>query len=193
MAIECYEQLGLDEVRFIPLYSPPHRQQPFATAKQRLTMLELAIKNINGFVIDECELQRQEISYTIDTVKFIREKTGNTSLCLLLGTDAFNTLNTWRDWQSLLDFVHIIIAERPDTRKQTQNPELIRYLEEYKTNQIDTLNKQSAGKIIKIEIPILDISATRIRDIFRNRGNPAYLLPDNVINYIYSNNIYQTD
>lgn len=192
LAIECYERLDLGEVRFIPLNSPPHRNKPFASPEQRLAMLKLAIKNIHGLVIDEWELQRQEISYTIDTVKFAREKSGNTPICLLVGTDAFNTLHTWHDWKSLLDYVHIVIAERRGNQDRQQIPELIQLLANHKTDHADILKKEPAGKIFEIEIPLLDISATQIREILKIKGNPEFLLPGEVIRYIHNNNIYQT-
>ena len=191
MAIECYERLGLAEVRFIPLHTPPHRQKPYASPAQRLAMLDLAIKDRNGFTIDECELQSEEISYTIDTVKSIREKETSTPLCLLMGADAFNTLPTWKDWESLPDYVHIVIAERAGQQPRTLNPELTRLLANHRTDRANDLNKQPAGKIFEVVMPILDISATQIRETFYNKGNPSFLLPDSVINYIHAHNIYQ--
>lgn len=191
MAIECYEQLGLEEVRFIPLKTPPHRQKPVANPELRLAMLNLAINNIRGLTIDKCELQREDVSYTIDTVKLIRAQIEDTPLCLLLGTDAFRWLYTWKNWESLLDFVHIVVAERLGQQPGTLNPELTQLLANHKTDQVDDLKNRPAGKIFEIRIPSLDISATRIREIFKNNENPAFLLPDEVINYIYTNNIYQ--
>lgn len=192
MAMECYERLALSEMRFIPLHTPPHRQQPFTSPEHRLAMLELAINNIEVLKIDQCELRRRKVSYTIDTVKLIRAKEGETPLCLLMGSDAFNTLPGWRDWQSLLDYVHIVIAERYGSREQPLDPALARLMDKYQTDNAENLNRQSAGKIFELHMPILDISATQIRDIFRRKNSPAFLLPDKVIDYIYSHNIYQT-
>lgn len=192
LAIECHERIDLQEVRLIPLYSPPHRQQTVATPEQRLAMLEIALRDLHGLVIDDCELRRNEVSYTIDTVSKLRQTTGNTPLCLLMGTDAFCALHTWRRWQELLDFVHIVIAQRPGIRIEPEAAELTGMLDKHGTDDISALHKSPAGKIFGIHMPLLDISATQLRNIFSEKRSPAFLLPDGVIDYINTNHIYQT-
>ncbi|MGH8120697.1 MAG: nicotinate (nicotinamide) nucleotide adenylyltransferase, partial [Gammaproteobacteria bacterium] len=113
LAIECCERLALAEVRLVPLRVPPHRKPPRASPEHRLAMLKLAAENKNNLIVDDSELRRKTISYTIDTVSTLRKSSGRTPLCLLLGTDAFNMLHTWHRWQALLDYVHVVIAERP--------------------------------------------------------------------------------
>ncbi len=122
LAIEFYEQLDLAELKIIPLHIPPHRESPLADSGQRLNMLQLAIENIDGLVIDDCELQRKTTSYTIDTISLVKEKTGDTPVCLLMGYDAFAKIYTWHRWEELLEYVHLVIADRPrnNTKEYTQ-------------------------------------------------------------------------
>lgn len=192
MALECYERLDLREVRLIPLHTPPHRHLPVASPEQRLAMLEIATSNLRGLTVDDCELRRKNISYTIDTLKLIRQQVGNTPLCLLIGTDAFKTLDTWHHWQALLEQTHIVIAERPGSPVKPESSELAELLKQHGTGDMSQLHELPSGRIYEVIMPLLDISATRIRDIFHAKRNPAFLLPDEVIDFIYTNNIYQT-
>jgi nicotinate-nucleotide adenylyltransferase len=192
MALECYERLNLSEVRLIPLHTPPHRHLPVATPEQRLAMLELAISNLKGLTVDDCELRRKNISYTIDTLKMIRQQVNKMPICLLVGADAFKSLNTWHNWQDLLKQAHIVIAERPGSTIKPESTEMTDLLAQHGTSDLSQLHKLPYGRIYEINMPLLDISSTQIRDILHVKRNPDFLLPDEVIDFIYTNNIYQT-
>lgn len=190
MAIECLERLAFAEARLVPLYSPPHRRPPLAAPEHRLAMLKIAVGTADKLIVDDCELQRQSISYTIDTVSALREKFNNTPVCLLMGTDAFNTLHTWHRWRSLLDHVHIVVAERPGVTLKPEHAELNTVLDKHVVSDATILHTTRGGRIFRLQIPWLDISATRIRDMLRMHHNPAYLLPDGVIDYIHAHHLY---
>lgn len=190
MAIECYEKLELEEVRLIPLHTPPHRLEPAATPEQRYKMLEMATKKLDGLIVDDCELIKGGISYTIETIHMMRKKFNGTSLCLLMGADAFNSMHTWYQWKDLLTFVHIVIAERPGNATNPDYPDLKNLLVKHQTGIISNLYDLPFGKIFEITMPLLDISSTQIRNIFLTKKNPAMLLPENIIEYIEANHIY---
>jgi len=190
LAIECIERLALAEVRLIPLRMPPHRKPPQAAPEHRLAMLKLATETASNLVVDDSELQRPGISYTIDTVSALRKKSGRIPLCLLLGTDAFNMLHTWHRWQSLLDHVHFVIAERPGVVCKPENAELNTVLDKHSARDASILHTKENGSIFRVQIPWLDISATRIRDMLRMGHNPSFLLPDAVIEYIRTHRLY---
>jgi nicotinate-nucleotide adenylyltransferase len=189
LAIECYEKLDLQEVRLIPLHTPPHRNLTVATPGQRLDMLRIAVEGIAGLKVDDCELQRGNVSYTIDTVSTIRKNSGTVPLCLLMGADALNTLHTWRRWQELLDYVHFVIAGRTGNSKP-ENGETETILRKHAAKTISELSRQPCGKTFGLTIPLLDISATQIRATLLEGRNPAGLLPEPVIHYIHKNKIY---
>ena len=191
MAIECYERLGLEEVRLVPLHTPPHRSEPVASPEQRHKMLEKATQKLDVLKVDDCELTKGGISYTIETVKTMRKKFNGKSLCLLMGTDAFNSMYTWYQWKDLLNFVHIVIAERPGNTTRPDNPELQDLLVSRQACNLTSLYDSPSGKIFEITIPLLDISSSQIRNIFLSKKNPAMLLPDNIIEYIETNHIYE--
>ena len=190
LAIECLERLALAEVHLVPLHAPPHRPAPRTAPEHRLSMLRIAAGSVGNLKVDDCELQRKGISYTIDTVSKLREKYKTTPLCLLMGADAFNTLHTWHRWESLLDYIHLVIAERPGATPTPEHAGLKTLLDQKAINDATALHTTCNGNIFRLQIPWLDISATRIREMLRMYHNPAYLLPDKVIAYIQTHHLY---
>jgi len=191
LALEVRQQLGLEQVRLTPLYKPPHRDAPVANAEQRLRMLQLATQDTDGLVIDDCELGRAGTSYTIDTVRLLRDNYPQQSLCLIIGADQFQKLDSWREWARLTDYVHIIVVDRPGLNTGLAAPALTEFYNDRLVVETSTVSNTSAGAILKISAPLLDISSTRIRSLVHSRNSIKYLLPDAVIHYIEKQNLYQ--
>ncbi len=105
--------LNLAEIRFVPCRIPVHRAAPSITAEQRFDLVRLATAEQPGFVADDRELRRAGPSYMVDTLASLREEVGGVPLCLIVGTDAFRELHTWRRWQELTDLAHIVVMQRP--------------------------------------------------------------------------------
>ena len=91
-ALEVRQQLGLEQLRFIPAGNPPHKEGPRVSATDRVNMLELAIGGSPSVVIDERETQRLKPSYTIDTLLELQQELPQASLTLIIGTDQFLSL-----------------------------------------------------------------------------------------------------
>ena len=193
LAIECREKLSLHRVHLVPLGKPPHREPPHASTDHRLQMLQLATRGIEGLKVDEHELSRGGVSYTIDTVRQLRMDMPDTPLCLITGRDAFNAIHTWREWQSIPDYVHIIVVGRPGHTPEPESVEIRSFLAQHRVTDLCIRGDALAGHIYEIEIPELDISATRIRQIIRKGNNPRGLLPESVVEFIYKNRIYPVD
>ena len=189
LAVEVYQSLDLAEIRLIPVHTPPHRQPPVASAKQRLAMLRIAVEGSAGLVVDEREVTRGNTSYTIDTLKSLRAEMGNISLCLIMGMDAFQSLNTWHDWISIPDYTHIILADRTDDDAVFENAE-IRDFYSRRIHHNESALRSGAGKILKIDVPVLEISASRIRALCSMEKDAKYLLPDGVMDYIKQEALY---
>ncbi|MCH8261993.1 MAG: nicotinate-nucleotide adenylyltransferase [Proteobacteria bacterium] len=191
LATTFLEQLKLAEVLFVPLNNPPHRPAPLASPEQRLEMLKLAVENHPHLKIDDCELQRGGVSYTIDTLRRIRKITDETPLCLIMGMENFKTLNSWRQWQSLLDYAHIVIANRPVDGDELKDDEIKIFMDNFITKSVTNLHDQAAGHIISLDIPMLDISSTQIRNIFQSGQETESLLPDKVLDFIHTHHLYK--
>lgn len=189
-ALDVVEYLDLDQLRLIPCAVPPHREQPVATAAQRRTMLELAIKNHPKLVVDDRELYRDGPSYSVDTLLSLREEFPDNPLFLLMGSDAFLTLPTWSRWQQLLELAHIVVMQRPD--EALDLPEELAAL--YQQHQAHAKDKDlAAGKIWTVPVTQLAISATTIREALLAHKDVRYLLPDAVISLIEQLGLYQTN
>jgi nicotinate-nucleotide adenylyltransferase len=185
-AVEVKELFDLQELRLLPSFQPPHRLRPGALPEMRLQMLQLAIKNQSGLQVDTREFEREGPSYMVDTLQSLRAE-GNNKLFLFVGADAFSGLTGWRRWQSLFDYAHLVVMNRPES----QSVILPEFLKQRLVNSRDELKQYAFGKLYFQNVTQLDISASKIRGIFAEKRNPAYLLPNEVINYIQQNKLYQ--
>ncbi|MFI3187531.1 MAG: nicotinate-nucleotide adenylyltransferase [Methylococcaceae bacterium] len=192
-ALEVKDSFGLDEVRLIPCANPPHRELPAVTAAMRLQMLELAIKNQPGLTIDTRELDRHTLSeltpsYMVDTLKSLRQDFKDESLLLFIGSDAFEHLTGWHQWQQLFDYAHLVVLTRPGFEIQGLDD----FFRARLAKNIKALAQQPAGKLFFSAVTQLDISATAIRSMIAKKQNPGFLLPDAVIEYIKQHRLYET-
>jgi nicotinate-nucleotide adenylyltransferase len=187
-ALEVMEIFGLTEVRLIPSANPPHRAQPAAAAHMRRRMVELAIKNQPDLICDTRELDRGGDSYMVDTLKSLRQEFPDQSLLLFIGSDTFNDLTGWYQWQQLFDYAHIVVLTRPGFALQ----ELDDFFKARLVGEEQNLSKKLAGTLVFSQVTQLDISATTIRRIIAKKQNPGFLLPDAVIAYIKQNMLYET-
>lgn len=189
-ALEVQQALGLNEVRFIPAGQPPHRETPYASTPQRLSMLRAAIEDQPGFVVDERELRREGPSYMVDTLASLREEVGQTPLCLILGYDAFLGLPGWHQWNSLIELAHLVITHRPGWNHDELDDALQSLVKQCET-EVERLSEQAAGGLLFVPVTQLDISATIIREQIRAGQDIRYLLPDTVYRIIREQKLYR--
>ena len=191
-ALEAYQSLGLQELRFIPCGEPPHREQPQATSQQRLIMARAAIAGQPGFMVDDRELRRDGPSYMADTLHSLREELGGqVPLCLILGLDAFLGLESWYRWESLFDYAHLAVTHRPgwSLHELPGESQLAQQVRERHTHT-SQLGEHAAGKITFLSVTQLDISASGIRQELAAGRDVRYLLPDSVQELIIMQHIY---
>lgn len=188
-AVEVREQLGLAEVRLVPSASPPHRAAPRASAEHRLAMLERALDGVPYLRADDRELRREGPSYMVDTLASFREEEPGRPLCLVIGQDAANGLDTWHRWRELFDLAHLVIMRRPDARADYA-AELAGEVTRRETRSPGELLGRPAGGCIALPVTPLDISATAIRGLVAAGRSPAFLTPDPVIDYMRREGLY---
>ena len=170
LASEILLKANLDTILFIPCYQSAYGKEIIATPNQRLAMLKLAILENPKFSIDDREIKRKNISYTIDTIKSLHDEFPNSTLHLIMGFDALLQFKNWRDWQGILKLANLIVADRPDV-----------------VGSFDKI-KDLPKNIIKINP--LPISATKIRTLIKTGESAKHLLPEKVWRYIIENNLY---
>lgn len=176
--LDVKQALGLDRVLFLPNRSLPGRAQPLLSAEQRKVLLELALRSTPGLEMDARELEREGMSFMIDTLLSLREDYPDDSLCLILGMDAFSELYLWHEWQKILDLCHILVTSRPGFSW----PEALEMkpLEQHKVEDADPLKAVKAGKILLQSVTQLDISSSYIREQIQGGYDIRYLLPEDV-------------
>ncbi|BAV33054.1 nicotinic acid mononucleotide adenylyltransferase [Sulfuricaulis limicola] len=188
-AQEVLRALDLAEVRVVPAANPPHRRAPLATAVQRLRMAELAVGEFPGLRVDDREIKRGGPSYTVLTLASLREELGDRPLCLLLGLDAFEGLESWHQWQRLPELAHIVVMTRPGWSLPAAE-DLPTWARGRLAPAAGDLALASAGKLYFQTVTPQDISATRIREAIARSEPVDGLLPPAVLGYLRANRIY---
>jgi nicotinate-nucleotide adenylyltransferase len=189
LAVEMQEQLGLDTVRLIPAGTPPHRAPPSACAKARLHMLEAAVKGTAELCVDAREFERDDKSYMVDTLRSLQQSFPEHALCLILGMDAFCGLESWYQWQRLLQLAHLGVADRPGTQLPKEG-QVASLLAGARIDDPADLRRHKAGGVVLRNIPAIDISASQIRALIARGRSARYLVPDSVFDIIMTDGIY---
>jgi nicotinate-nucleotide adenylyltransferase len=186
------QEICLEKVILLPNNVPPHRAQPEASAAQRLKMVQLAVAGNSLFSVDDRELQRDTPSYTIETLETLRKERGTDhALAFIIGQDSLLTLYKWHRWQSLLDVCHLVVLARPGYPRQLATPELQRWYDAHKIEDASRLRQYPQGFIYQANTPLLDISATEIRQRRHEGRDCSDLLPFSVERYIESQGLYR--
>ncbi len=180
LADSAREELGLEKVIFVPaLQSPLKGHLPLMTAKDRLSMIQLAIEDNQYFTFSEVELKRKPPSYTIDTLLFFRQVFPEHMLYLLMGQDSLSEFIYWHQFQKILQLVRIAVGARPGFTKTLPHP-----LQEYKDQ-----STKSQGVFFFRNL-MVDISSSEIRKRIKQGQSVRYFLPPKVYNYIIERKIY---
>ncbi len=189
-AQEVLRALSLTEIRFIPAANPPHRKPPLATPVQRLKMVQLAVAGIARFSVDDRELKRGGVSYTVLTLQSLREEWGQEPLCLLMGLDAFEKIETWHQWQTLFELAHVVVMTRPGWDIPGKNS-LPAWALGRIVNHAMQLTQTKAGHIYFQTVQPQDISASQLRAAIAQGESVTDKLPPAVLEYIHANRIYR--
>lgn len=192
-ALELHETLGLDSLLWIPTGEPAHREAALASGEQRVTMLELAIAGMPGWQVDRRELQRKGPAYMVDTLGELRSELGtDIPLCLLMGMDALAGLESWHRWQQLFELAHLVVSHRPgiELAGSGRSEALAAEIRHRQVEDIGPLQKSPAGALYFQPVSQLEISSTHIRALLAAGRDPRYLLPEKVLEFIRSNDLY---
>ncbi len=161
-------------------------------ANHRLKMLELAVQDYAGLVeIDDRELHREGVSYSIDSVQEIRAENPDVDLYLILGMDTFETFDQWKDYEKLLEQCHLVVASRPGIARPFSKDEMPSGLRPLISAFDGDCAVLEAGKSIEfIKIGNLPFSSTEVRKKLKTGQNVDKYLDIRVEEYIKQNNLY---
>ena len=195
IAAEVRASLGVPEVLLVPAADPPHRPPPGAGAADRVAMLELAIAGFGGLGIDLHEIERGGKSYTVDTLRQLRDEWPSRPLAWVVGADAFLGLLCWHRYRELFDLAHLVVVARPGLDLSASlDGELAQCWRARATTDPAAIARQVAGAIVTVETSPNPISATAIRAALARSPIDAValsrLLPTAVLTYIESHHLY---
>ena len=195
LAAETMQRFDLQKVLFIPVSQSPHKThyQPTAS-KHRVAMLDLALEQEAAFSIELLEVERECVSYTIETLSLLKEKYPDWELFLILGADAFMVMDTWKSYADIFKLCHVLVGTRPDIKLElTAKLRKTLGLEKNSDPLLITLNPE-IGKTLRLyQIPPQDISSSEIRHRIQAGKEIKNLLPPAVDHYIIENQLYRTE
>ncbi|WP_252311664.1 nicotinate-nucleotide adenylyltransferase [Sinobaca sp. H24] len=170
LAEEALHSLNLDEVWFIPVYTPPHKNMKSdSTPEQRLELIKAAVNDHPDFHVSTIEYERRGPSYSIDTIRALKEEYTNASFYFIIGGDMKAQLHTWKDIELLKKLVTFAVADRPGYFAEKMDEDGIQY----------------------IEAPLLDISSTDIRERMRLGKSIRYYVTEEVRDFIEKQGLYE--
>ncbi len=183
LAERVRDERALQRVVFMPAGNPPHKPaKPLAAADHRLRMLELALEDNPAFEASDLELRGDGPSYTLKTVRVLKSrKPPDAEMFLIMGSDSVLDLPNWWRAERLAHEVDIIAVERPGCSLAEGLGELAK---EFGAEWCDRIEQ------IKVEAPLLDISATEIRERVRQGRSVRYMVCEPVRQYILRNGLY---
>ena len=160
-------------------------------------MLSLATAAQPCFQINTIEIERSEESFTVNTLKALRRQKAETDFFyFLMGEDSFYSLNTWNNWQQLIQYAHLIVCSRPFDQKQRPESlpvDIETFQKQHLTDSTQTLKSavgRDRGSIFTLDIPPLGISSSAIRQCIEEGHQPAFLVPDAVLDFIKKRKVY---
>lgn len=169
-AQDVFVALGLDRVLFIPAHAPPHkRSRAITPAAIRLEMLEAAIGDDARFGVDTLELERKGISYTVDSLRELREREPRWELYLLLGTDQARDLGSWREPAEIVRLARLVVMAR---------------------DGVGSVSLPWPAETVAVSR--IDVSSTEVRNRMAEGRPIRYVVPDGVLRVIEREGLYRT-
>ena len=191
-ALELLQRLSLTEIRFVPCADPPHRETRPTAGASRLEMVKAAVAEQPSFVVDDREFKREGPSYSVETLRSLRNEYPSVSLCLLMGMDAFLGLPEWYQWEELTELAHLVVAHRPGWLAPEQGA-LGELMLERGTDEVTSLHDSQCGRVFVTPVTQLEISATELRTLLGAGLDPKFLMPDSVRTMIIESGCYVED
>ena len=192
-AEEVREALNLDLIYFVPAAVPPHKSpEGLAPPEHRLAMVRLATTGNRYFMVSDVEIRRSGPSYTIDTVRhFLATLRGPSQLFLMMGSDAFAELDTWKECDELVRLSSVVVHTREGINDRTPPRISLAALRRFGYTKNNNHYVHPNGQTLSfVATTIFPVSATLIREKLQQRRSVRYLMPSDVIDYIQRHGLY---
>lgn len=193
IAEEARQACRLDRVIFLPAADPPHKPIAAGVAFcHRLAMVELALAGNPAFCASDLEAHRSGKSYSVETLKILRQRFPEDAFYFIIGLDSFRDLTTWKAYEKLFSLTNLVVASRPgiSTDPRQLLPIAIRQQFCYSAESKNLLH-DSGHAVIFLEETRLEISSTEIRNRIAAQQSIHDLVPGPVAEYIDRHGLYR--
>jgi nicotinate-nucleotide adenylyltransferase len=174
------EALHMDHILFVPVADHPVKKGGTRSPiHHRLAMLNLAIEDNEAYSVSRVDIDREGPHYSADTVKIIQKQYPEAQLYFVMGGDNLRSLPTWERAADLYKCCRLAVMKRAD--------------EDIAPDMHDDILPGLSQKVDIVDVPMLSVwlSSTHVVDRLRNNLSVRYLVPDSVLDYIASNNLYK--
>lgn len=181
LAEAAYEQYHLDKVLIMPAKEPSHKTiSDTITEEDRVEMVKRAIKGNDHFELSLLEINREGVTYTIDTLTELHEEDSEIEYYFIMGADSLFHFNSWKEPEKILKLTNILVANRDLSTFSALN------------SQIDYLSdKYDDANISLLDTPNLEISSHALRKRVRQNLSIKYYVPQSVEEYIKEHGLYR--
>lgn len=193
MATELLSALEVNRISLMPCYKAVHKESVGASASERLAMLTLSCEEDEHILVDDREIRRGTASYTIDSIRQIREDGVEEPLCIVMGTDSALSLDSWCEIQSFASLTHVVVVRRPGESEAELNlmRQKLSALGFTWADRSRDLHAKPCGLALLLELTQLDVSSSMIRASIKENKSIRYLVMGAVEKYICDNGLYR--
>lgn len=180
LAENAYTQFQLDYVMVLPTKNPPHKQnQDILGDDYRVEMINRAIREVPYFRLSTIELERSGISYTSETLEYLKMSYPDTNFYFIMGADSLYNIESWKDPDIIMKCVYLLVATRDFTSDEQLN------------KHINYLKMKYKALIYKISVPNIELSSELIRHRVQSNDTIKYFVPQAVAEFIYEKKLYK--
>ena len=175
LAEHCRQQASLDQVWFVPCALGPLKPEgAHGTVRQRIEMIEFALSGHESFVLSKLEIERGDVSYTVDTLQQIKETNADDELFLMMGDDSPESFPSWRDPKTICELATPLVVNRPGSGDVD-----LSILKQFVSSE-----RFQEFEKLKITCPRIEISSSEIRRKVGAGESIRFLTPRSVEKYI---------
>lgn len=159
-------------------HNPLKEKKSLLNQHDRLHLVRLAIEDNSKFKASDIEFKLPQPSYTIDTLIYLHEKFPQHEFSLIMGSDNLATIDKWKNYEHLLERYQFYIYQRKGSTKPAQSPANVSIYHNYPNVHV-------------LETPMIEISATQIRNMLKEKKSVRYLVPEKVYEYLSTSSLYR--
>lgn len=173
LAADASESLRLDLLIFVPAGAQPFKVDtpPLASGPERAEMLRLAITGASKYAVNDAEINREGLSYTVDTLEHLTGRYKGAELFFLLGQDALSGFRQWRQPERILELCTLAVMMRSAAK--------------------DLGDWSNAERLIMLSTRQIDVSSTEIRERLREKKSIRGFVPESVERFIEARGLYR--